>query len=334
MLRYILLRVAWMPVGILFVVSILFFLVRLTPGGAVVAALGPYTTVEQVDAFKKEHGLDRPVGVQYINYIGDLLHGNLGESIVRGTAVSSEIGVFLPASVELVLLSVGLIILLGVPLGVVAAIHKDRWPDFFARGLSIGGVSMPPFWLAIMLLLLFYYVLGWLPSGGRISISVGPPTRITGLYTIDSLLTGNWRALGSAVLHMLLPALTLAITSISSTTRLTRDGMLKALKEEFTTVAWAYGIKRRKIYFKYALKNGIMPTITNLGMLSARLFGGAFIVETVFSFPGLGYFATSALLYQDYASITGAAIVISSLFLVANLVVDVIHLAVDPRIRS
>lgn len=332
-LRYILLRVAWIPIGMLLVVSILFFLIHLTPGGAVVAALGPYCTVEQVEAFEKEHGLDKPMVIQFITYIRNILHGDLGESIVRGKPVISEIGIFLPASVELVSLTVVLIVLLGVPLGVVAAIRKDRWPDFLARGLSIGGVSLPPFWLAIMLLLVFYYSLGWFPSGGRISISVGPPARITGLYILDSLLTGNWRALGSAVLHIFLPASTLAITSISSTTRLTRDGMLKAFKEEFTTMAWAYGIKPRKIYFKYALKNGILPTLTNLGMLSARLFGGAFIVETVFGFPGLGYYATSALLYQDYAPITGSAVVISFLFLLANLLVDVSYFVVDPRIR-
>jgi peptide/nickel transport system permease protein len=332
-LKYILLRAAWIPFGILLVVSILFFLIHLTPGGAVIAALGPYATVEQVEAFEREHGLDRPLAVQYVDYLGGLLHGDLGKSIVRGKPVISEIGVFLPASVELVLLTIVLVVLLGVPLGVVAAIKKDRWPDFLARGLSIGGVSLPPFWLGIMLLLIFYYSLHWLPPGGRISITIGPPAHITGLYILDSLLTGNWEALGSAILHIVLPAFTLAITSISSTTRLTRDGVLKALKEDFTTMAWAYGVKPRKIYFKYALKNGILPTLTNLGMLSARLFGGAFIVETVFSFPGLGYYATLGLLYQDYAPITGSAIIISFLFLLANLVVDVMYLLVDPRIK-
>lgn len=327
------LRVAWMPVGILLVVSILFFLIHLTPGGAVMVALGPYATEELVEAYKERYGLDEPVIVQYVTHIRNLLHGDLGDSIVRQKPVISELGTFLPASVELVLLTVVLIVVIGVPLGVIAAIHKDKWLDFLSRGISVGGVSLPSFWLALMLLLIFYYALGWFPSGGRISISVGPPARVTGLYILDSLVTGNWPALKSALLHILLPAFTLAITNISTTTRLTRDGMLKAFKEDFITMAWAYGVNPRKIYFKYALKNGILPTLTNLGMLTARLFGGAFVVETVFTFPGLGYYATSALLYQDYAPVAGAAIVIAFLFLFVNLLVDISYLVVDPRIR-
>lgn len=334
MIRYLLFRLAWIPIGALIVVSVLFFVIRLAPGGAVSVALGPYATKDLVDEHIRKYGLDQPLVTQYLIYVRSLLKGDLGTSLVTGRPVSVQLGVFLPASAELVGVALLFIVLIGIPLGVGAAVWRDRWPDLIVRGISIGGVSLSSFWLGLMLLLVFYFWLGWFPSGGRISLAVGPPSRVTGLYIIDSLLEGNWKALLSTIYHILLPAFTLAITNISTTARLTRDGLLKAFKEDYILVAWAYGVRPRRIYFKYALKNGILPTMTNLGMLTASLFAGAFVVETVFSFPGLGYYATSALLYQDYPPITGAAIVIALLFLVMNLLVDVCYGLIDPRIRG
>jgi peptide/nickel transport system permease protein len=333
MLRYILLRVSSIPLVMFVVITIIFSLTHIVPGGAIQVSLGPHATVERVDAFKAKYGLDKPLAVQYVNYIRNILRGNLGESIVRQKPVLSEIGVFLPASIELVLLSTVLIVVIGVPLGVMAATRKDRLLDFASRGIAIAGVSLPSFWLALMLLLVFSFGLHIFPSGGRIDPSVSPPAHITGMYLFDSLFTANWRALGSAILHIILPAFTLAITNISTTTRLTRDGMLKAFKEDYIAMAWAYGLSPRKIYFKYALKNAILPTLTNLGMTMAYLLGGDFIVETVFSFPGIGFYATMALLQVDYAPVAAVAIIVSFLYLCTNLFIDLLYVLVDPRIR-
>jgi len=331
--RYIILRIAWIPAGVLLVVSIMFFLTHLVPGGAVQVALGPHATEERIARVMQEYGLDKPLYIQYVRYIGDLFKGDLGESIVRQKPVIAEIATYLPASIELVIAAILLIILLGIPLGVIAAIHKDRFLDFLSRGVAIGGVSLPQFWLALMLLLAFSFGLRWFPSGGRISSAVSAPHHYTGMYVLDSILSGNGRALWNSLAHIILPALTLAVTNISTTTRLTRDGMLKAFKEDYITVAWAYGLKPWKIHFKYALKNAVLPTITNLGMTMAFLFGGAFIVETVFSFPGIGYYSTLALLQQDYAPVAGVAIVVSLLYLVVNMLIDIVYVVIDPRIR-
>ncbi len=333
MTRYILMRVAWIPIGVLLVVTIMFFLTHLVPGGAVQVALGPHATEERIARVMQEYGLDKPLHIQYVSYLGNLLRGDLGESIVRQKPVASEIGTFLPASIELVLTSIILIILIGVPLGVIAATHKDRFLDFISRGIAIAGVSLPQFWLGIMLLLAFSFGLRWFPSGGRISSAVSAPRYFTGMYVLDSLLAGDWPALWGSLRHIVLPALTLALTNISTTTRLTRDGMLKAFKEDYIVVAWAYGVKPRRIHYKYALKNAILPTITNLGMTMAYLFGGAFIVETVFAFPGIGYYSTLALLQQDYAPVTGVAIIVSVLYLIVNVCIDVLYVFIDPRIQ-
>jgi peptide/nickel transport system permease protein len=333
MLRYVLLRVASIPLVMFLVITIIFSLTHIVPGGAVQVALGPHATIERIEAIKAKYGLDKPLPVQYVNYIRNILRGNLGESIIRQKPVMSEIGIFIPASVELVLLATFLIVVIGVPLGVMAATRKDRFLDFVSRGIAIAGVSLPSFWLALMLLLAFSFGLHLLPSGGRIDPSVSPPAHITGMYLFDSLVTGNWTALANAILHIILPAFTLAITNISTTTRLTRDGMLKVFKEDFIAMAWAYGLSPRKIYFKYALKNAVLPALTNLGMTMAYLLGGDFIVETVFSFPGLGFYATMALLQVDYAPVAAVAIIISFLYLCTNLFVDLLYVLIDPRIK-
>ncbi len=333
MLRYVLLRVASIPLVMFLVVTIMFSLTHIVPGGAVQVALGPHATIERIEAIKAKYGLDKPLPVQFFTYIRNILRGDLGESIIRQKPVISEIGTFLPASVELVVLATFLIVVIGVPLGVMAATHKDGLLDFLSRGIAIAGVSLPSFWLALMLLLAFSFGLHFFPSGGRIDPSVSPPAHITGMYLFDSLFTGNWVAFLDALRHIILPAFTLAITNISTTTRLTRDGMLKVFKEDFIAMAWAYGLSPRKVYYKYALKNAILPSITNLGMTLAYLLGGDFIVETVFSFPGLGFYATMGLLQVDYAPIAGAAIIISFMYLCTNLFVDLLYVLVDPRIK-
>jgi len=333
MFAYLIKRLVWIPVIVFTVITIIFLLTHIAPGSAVHIALGPYATGEQIERLTKQYGLDEPLWVQYGIYIWRLLHGDLGESIVRHKPVSEEILTFLPASVELVFFAMIFITGVGVTLGVVAATNKDRFLDIIGRGIAVAGVSMPQFWLGLMLLLFFSFGLGLLPTTGRIDPAIGTPTRITGMYILDSILTGNWVALKSSILHIVLPAFTLGITSLSTTTRLTRDGVLKVLREDYIAMARAYGFSERTVNYKYALRNGIIPALTNLGMTAAALFGGAFLVETVFSFPGIGYYATTSIIHLDYAPCVGVAIVISLLYILFNLVVDLSYLLIDPRIR-
>lgn len=333
MALYLLKRLLLMPVTMLMVVTVIFFLTHLTPGSAIRVALGPHAAPEQVEKLIKKYSLDKPIYVQYGLYLNRLMRGDLGESIVRERSVTSELGIYLPASIELITFSIFIISLLGVFLGTVSAVHKDSLLDSVSRGVAVGGVAMPDFWLALMLILSLSYGFRLFPSTGRINPMLSPPTHITGLYLLDSLVTGNWACFWDSLLHLVMPVFTLAITHMSTTVRLTRDGMLKVLREDYITMARVYSLKPRTIYYKNALKNAILPVMTNLGMTTASLFSGAFVVETVFSFPGIGYYATSSILNLDYAPMVGAIIIISGLYVVLNLLVDIAYCFIDPRIQ-
>lgn len=333
MFAYLLRRLLWTPVVIFIVVTVIFLLTHLAPGSAVHIALGPYATAGQIAKLTQSYGLDKPLFVQYGRYLWRLVHGDLGESIVRRRAVATELGTFVPATLELVFFAMLLVTFGGVGLGVVAATHRDKPADVLARGVAVLGEATPQFWLGLMLLLAFSFGLHLLPTSGRIDTTIPRPRYITGMYIFDSLVTGNWSAFKSSVLHMVLPAFTLGITTLSTTTRLTRDGVLKVLREDYITTARAYGFAERTINYKYALKNGIIPAFTNLGMSAASLFGGAFLVETVFSVPGVGYYATTSIIHLDYAPVVGVAIFVSVVYIFFNLVVDLLYPMLDPRIR-
>jgi peptide/nickel transport system permease protein len=333
MVRYFLKRLLLTPVTMLMVVTVIFFLSHSAPGSAIRVALGPHATPEQVEKLVKKYSLDKPIYIQYGIFLGNLLQGNLGESIVRGRTVTSELGTYLPASIELVGLAIVIIAVVGIFLGVVSAVRKNRIYDTISRGIAVGGVATPDFWLALMLVLAFSYGFRLLPSTGRINPLLSPPSHVTGLYLLDSLITGNGACFWDSLLHLAMPVFTLAITHISTTVRLTRDGMLKVLREDYITMARVYSLRPSVIYFKYALKNAILPVMTNLGMTTAALFSGAFVVETVFSFPGIGYYATTSILNFDYAPMIGAIIVISGLYVILNLMVDIAYSFIDPRIR-
>lgn len=333
MLRYITARFLLVPITLIVTVTIVFFLTRVVPGSAVAVILGPHATSERVAEVTARYGLDRPIIIQYYYYLRNLFRGDLGRSVMTHRPVAHELLEYLPASVELVAFSMLLIVILGVGLGVASAVYKNSVVDAFARGIAVLGVSLPQFWLGLMLLLALSFSLHIFPSGGRLSPSISPPQRITGCIILDGLMTGNWRAVVSALHHLLLPALTLGITNISATVRLVRDGMLKVLKEDYVLAALSYGMPKKRVYFKYALKNAILPALTNLGMTCAYLFAGAFLVEYIFRIPGIGYYATNALIFQDYAPIAGCILLVSGLYAFLNLFIDILYAIIDPRIR-
>lgn len=322
-----------MPITLFLAVTLVFFMTHIVPGSAVRMLLGPHANAQQIERATKDYGLDKPLTTQYVIYLSKLVRGDLGQSIVTRRPVLTEIETYLPATLELTLFSLILIIVFGILLGVLAAVHRNGILDVFARGIAVGGVAMPQFWLGLMLILFFAYYLGWLPMGGRLSLLLAPPRHITGLYVLDSLLTGNWPVFANALLHLLLPGITLALTNLSTTTAMVRSSMLRTLNEDFTLMARAYGHSAFKIHYWYALKNSLISAVSVIGLTTGYLLGGAVLVETVFNWPGMGLFAATSILHVDYAPVIGVTILVAMIYGIVNLVTDLLYTVLDPRIR-
>lgn len=333
MIPYIIKRALWIPLTLWFVVTLMFFMTHLIPGSAVRILLGPHTSEEQILKVTQEYGLDKPLVSQYVVYLGNLLKGDFGKSIVTRSPVLTELLRYLPATIELTMFSLILIIVFGILLGVVAAVHRNSLLDVLARGIAVGGVAMPQFWLGLIFILVFSYYLDWFPMGGRLDLMLSPPQHITGLYLLDSLLTGNWRTFGNTFLHLLIPGITLALTNLSTTVAMVRSSMLKTLGEDFTLMARAYGHSSIKVNYVYALKNSLISAVSVIGLTTGYLLGGAVLVETVFDWPGMGLFAAQSILHVDYAPVIGVAIIIAIVYAIVNLVTDLLYAALDPRIR-
>lgn len=333
MLIYVVKRLLWMPIVLALVVTLVFFLTHMVPGSAVRVLLGPHAGVAQLQKVTAEYGLDKPLLTQYFIYMGRLLRGDLGRSIVTRRTVASELVAFLPATLELTLYSLILIVVVGIALGVIAAVHRNSVFDVMARGIAVGGVALPQFWLGLMFILLFSFYLRWFPMGGRLAMSIPPPPRITGMYTIDSLVAGNFRAFWDAVHHLALPVLVMALTNLSTTTAMVRSSMLKTLNEDFTLMAKAYGHRSSRVHYVYALKNSLISAVSVIGLTTGYLLGGDVLVETVFDWPGIGLYAARSILHVDYAPVIAVALVIAAVYAVVNLVTDVLYGVLDPRIR-
>jgi peptide/nickel transport system permease protein len=333
MLKYVIKRLLWMPLVLLLVVTLVFFLTHMVPGSAIRVLLGPHVGEAQLQKATAEYGLDKPLLTQYFIYMGHLLRGDLGRSIVTRRPVATELATYLPATLELTFFSLVLIVVVGVVLGVVAAVHRNSPLDILARGVAVGGVALPQFWLGLMFILLFSYYLRWFPMGGRMEMTIAPPTRLTGMYVFDSLFTGNWEALWDALHHLALPVLVMALTNLSTTTAMVRSSMLRTLNEDFTLMAKAYGHRPFRVHYIYALKNSLISAVSVIGLTTGYLLGGDVLVETVFDWPGIGLYAARSILHVDYAPVIGVALVIAAVYAVVNLITDLLYGALDPRIR-
>jgi len=331
--NYVIRRLAVIPLLLLGVVTMVFLLTNLTPSRAIYVRLGLRGTAEEVQALIQEYNLDKPVWYRYIDYLGRIVRGDLGESMAEGRPVTQELALYLPASLELVSLSVLSIIVVGVSLGILSAVYKNRWPDVIARGIAVTGNSMPEFWFAIMLALLFFFTLRVLPGSGRIDPLIGSPRRVTGMYILDSLLTGNWKALGSSILHIILPVLSLTVTRLSAITRMTRTSFLDVLSQDFMLTHRAYGFRRATLVLRYGLKNALPPVLSIMGLLTGALFASTFLIETVFTYPGIGFYAITAIIHRDFQPAIACAIVFSLIYAVINVVVDIAYAWLDPRVR-
>ncbi len=317
------------------VVVITFFLARVVPANPAGLWAGVHATPQELASARTELHLDDSLPVQFGYYLTGLLQGDLGVSIRTHNPVLEDIGDKLPATLELISASLLIAIVVGIPLGVYAGVKKGKWPDHLTRLLAVGGVSLPSFWLAVVLEMVFVGELHWLPSGSRFSdvLSIQYPIRtITGFLTIDSLLQGNLIRFGDAIAHLILPALTLALYPIGLVARMVRTMMVEVLGENYVRTAKAYGLPARLIHYRYALKNAISPAIVAVGLSFAYELTGAFLVENIFAWNGIGQYAFNSVLSFDYPAILGTTIVVAMFYVIVNLVVDLIQSFLDPRI--
>jgi len=333
MISYIVRRLAWMVLVLLGVMTMVFFISRVIPADPVAALLGGQAPPELVEKIKAKWDLDKPIYRQYIIYLARLVRGDLGISISSGQPVMEDLAHYFPATFELATAGTILSIIFGLFFGVISAVKRGSLWDHLCRVTALLGVSMPVFWSGLLMLLLFYYWLGWLPGGGQLPFYMSRPPRITGLLTLDSLLTRRFDIFVIALKHLVLPALVLSFFGTAAISRITRSSMLDVLREEYVTAARAKGLREWAVIMKHALKNAVLPVITVVGITYGRLLEGSVITETIFSWPGLGRYATNAFLALDFPAVTGSTMFIALLYAVTNLVVDLSYAYLDPRIR-
>lgn len=333
MLSYIGRRLAWMVLVLWGVMTLTFFVARVIPADPVGAILGPQAPPEAVEREKQRWGLDKPIYVQYARYMESLLRGDLGRSLRTRRPVLQDIAQFFPATAELALVALFLGLVFGISVGVISAVYPGRVVDHASRVFAIIGLSMPAFWLGLLLLLGFYYKLGWLPGPGQLPYWLPRPPRVTGFLFIDSLLAKDWTAFTSYLKHLILPAFTLGWISTAAIARITRASMLEVMREEYIKTARMKGLRETLVVMRHAFKNALLPIITVTGIRLASLLEGAVLTETVFAWPGLGRYATHSFLSIDFNAVVGVAIFTAFLYAFSNLVVDLLYAYLNPKIR-
>jgi len=318
---------------VLFGLSVITFtLSHVVPNDPARLIAGPRASRSAVDKVRQEYGLDQPLVVQYVDYVRGVARFDFGRSFTSRQPVRDDLVRYLPATIELGTYAFLLSTVIGVPLGVLSAVRRDSWLDHLARFVSISGLALPIFWLALMVQYLFFGRLGWLPDGQRLPIGTDPPRSLTGLYAVDALLTGNWSLLRLVLEHLAMPVVVLAFGSLAVVTRMVRGGMLDVLNQDYVRTARAKGLAHRDVVARHALKNALLPTVTSLGLQVGLLLSGTFLVELVFSWPGIGRYAVQAIEQVDYNAIMATTLIVALIFVLVNLVVDVLYLFLDPRI--
>ena len=311
-----------------------FLIVHFVPADPVQAQLGDLASgnPELVRVFRERWGLDRPIWEQYVIFLNGLAHGNLGESIATRRPVLDDIRDYAPATFELATAAALLTVLVGLPLGVLAALKRDSWIDHLARFVSLIGLSTPTFWLAFIALALFYGGLRIAPGPGQLDPGAIPPQRVTGLLLVDSLLAGDLETFRNALAHLILPASVLAASTIGIVTRTTRASMLEALHQDYVRVAHAKGLRVRVVVVRHALRNALIPVLTLGGLAYAQLLSGTVLTETIFSWPGLGRYAFESAVAVDFPAILGITLVVALIYLLVNFLVDMSYAIIDPRV--
>ena len=333
MLRFIVRRLGGLAFVLVGVSILTFFLAQVVPVDPAASALGANAREEQIEAYRQQMGLDQPAIIQYGRYVNRLLHGDLGNSIRTRRAVIADLRDYLPATIELALAAMLVTILVGTPLGILAALNRNTSLDAGARILALIGGAMPIFYVGLVLLGIFYRQLQWLPGPGRLDSTMTPPTHITGLYTIDSILTGNWETLRNALGHLILPAITLGFYSTAALLRMTRSSMLEMLGQDYVRTARAKGLSERIVIARHVFKNALPPILTIIGILFGSLLSGAVLTETIFNWPGIGRYATTSVTTLDYPAVMGVTLVAAFIYPLVNTLVDIAYSFIDPRVR-
>jgi peptide/nickel transport system permease protein len=311
---------------------ITFTLSHLVPSDPARMIAGPRANARALENIREEYGLNDPLVYQYVTYIRNVVQLDFGDSFTSRRPVRDDLGRYLPATIELGLYAFLFSTLIGIPLGVISAVKRDSWIDNVSRFISITGLALPVFWLALMVQFFFFAKLQWLPDGQRLPSRVDPPPSITRLYTIDALLTGEWSTFVTAWKHLAMPVAVLAYGSLAVVTRMVRGGMIEVLNQDYIRTARAKGLENNTVITRHAVKNALLPTVTQLGLQVGLLLSGAFLVEIVFSWPGIGRYTVEAITQIDYNAIMATTLLIAVIFVMMNLVVDILYLFLDPRI--
>ena len=318
---------------VVFGVSLITFTIsHMIPGDPARLIAGDRASDALVAGIRHQLGLDLPLYQQYGRYVLDLVQGDLGTSIRTNRPVLEDLQAFFPATLELALVALFLAILVGVPLGVLSAVYHNRAIDQIARTLAVTGISTPAFWLGLGAIVLFYGHLGWLPGGGRLSEGLTPPSTITGFYLIDALLAGNFSLFVDALKHLILPAATLGFVTLGVISRQIRSAMLDQLGEDYIRTARAYGLSKWTVILRHALPNALIPSVTVLGLTLGDLLYGAVLTETVFAWPGMGAYVVKSIQSLDFPAVMGFAILVSFIYVLLNMAIDLLYRVIDPRI--
>jgi len=334
MLSMILRRMLAAAPSLVGVIIVTFLLTRALPGDPAAYFAGPAATQEAIEQIRVKLGLDKPLYLQFIRYVADLAHGDLGDSLTTGQPVAQELKSRLPASAELTLLGLIVSMAIAVPLGILAATRPNSLIDHCCRVIATAGVSLPVFFTGLLLVYVFYYLLGWAPAPlGRLDVFFSPPPQITGFYLIDSALAGDGELFLASLKQLILPALTLGIFALAPIARMTRASMLAALSSDFVRTARASGLTPFTVTVTYAFRNAMLPVVTTLGMVFSFLLGANVLVEKVFAWPGIGSFAVEALIASDFAPLQGFVLTMAVMYVALNLLIDILYGVIDPRVR-
>jgi len=322
-------RVAWFVPTLLGLLAIVFFISRVIPADPAAFVAGENASPQTIAEIRARLGLDQPLHIQFVRYVQSILEGEMGRSIYTGRPVAEDLLSRLPATLELTLVTVLVASALGVPVGVAAALWRNSWIDHGLRVVTIAGLAIASFWFAILLQLLFSMRLGWTPLTGR--IEGWGPEPITGFYLIDALLLWDFEILLDALRHMVLPVAVLAVPATATIVRFTRAGVLNAMQSNYVLYETAMGYPRRLVVWKYILRNALIGTVTQIGLIFGILIAGAVVVEAVFDWPGLGTFAVNSILSSDYNAVMGFTLIVGTMFVTINLLVDIAQGMIDPR---
>lgn len=327
-------RLVFMIFMLIGLMAIVFAISNIAPGDPARLAAGPDATNEMVERMRVERGLDKPIITRFAVYLSNLASGDMGTSLHTRRAVVDDLARYFPATLELVLFSIAFAVLLGVPLGMAGAAFQNKIPDHSIRFLAVSGVALPMFWLGLMLQWYLSLELDLFPLGGRLGIMTPRPETVTGMLTVDSLLSGNFGTFQEAIWHLVLPSLALSLPALASIIRVNRAEMLETLNKDYILNARAQGIGPLRIVTAYALKNAILPTLAMIGLRFGWMLGGTVLVEGVFDYPGVGLYATKAAVSSDFEPIIAVTLVLGASFMLVNLLIDLTYALLDPRVRS